>query len=178
MKKEYEAQDADDSAINWDAVHTAVNMCLFPPIFFFSGLYYTDVLSTFIVIKAYEHFLQGENRPSGSVYRGFLTLLVGVMALLMRQTNIFWVAVFMGGLELPRSFHRVRVILPGIRVDPQKAHSETSGPKSQPGASYDPRQDQFNSFIMAAYNGAFYDPRLEQAGAFGTAPSNFVLEPN
>ena len=88
------------SFVNWDAVHTAVNVCLFPPIFFFSGLYYTDVLSTCIVIRAYEFFSSSDK----SVFSPFMTFAYGILALLMRQTNIFWVAVFLGGLEVVRVF--------------------------------------------------------------------------
>ena len=36
-----------------EPVATAANICLFPLLFFFSGLYYTDVLSTFVVLLAY-----------------------------------------------------------------------------------------------------------------------------
>ena len=137
------------SMIDWDAVHTAVNICLFPPIFFFSGLYYTDVLSTFIVVKAYEHFLH-ERYPQPKSTRGIFTYLIGVMALLMRQTNIFWVAVFMGGLELARAFHKVIFFVEGSVENPRKG--------------------RFNDFVMFFYRGAFHDPRLEQAGAFGKPP--------
>jgi alpha-1,2-glucosyltransferase len=136
--------------IDWDAVHTAVNICLFPPIFFFSGLYYTDVLSTYIVIKAYEHFLRGATAQPGSIFTGVFTYLIGVMALLMRQTNIFWVAVFMGGLELARAFHKMLFI----------EGSEDYTVKGR-----------FNDFVMFCYRGAFHDLTLEQAGAFGNSPS-------
>jgi alpha-1,2-glucosyltransferase len=122
-----------------------VNICLFPPIFFFSGLYYTDLLSTFIVVKAYEHFLQEQWAQPKST-RAIFTYLIGVMALLMRQTNIFWVAVFMGGLELARTFQNM------IFVQGSKDY---------------PRQGRFNDLAMFCYRGAFHDPRLEQADAFG-----------
>jgi alpha-1,2-glucosyltransferase len=139
--------------IDWDAVHTAVNICLFPPIFFFSGLYYTDVLSTFIVIKAYEHFLQERWAPPKST-RGIITYLIGVMALLIRQTNIFWVAVFMGGLELARTFQKKTLVQ---------------------GSEDSPQNSPFNDFVMSCYRGAFHDPRLEQADAFGK-PSQLMIK--
>jgi alpha-1,2-glucosyltransferase len=31
--------------------HTVLNICLFPPLFFFSGLYYTDILALLVVIE-------------------------------------------------------------------------------------------------------------------------------
>jgi alpha-1,2-glucosyltransferase len=134
--------------VDWDAAHTAVNICLFPLIFFFSGLYYTDVLSTCIVIAAYEHFLQGE-KP-GSIPRGLFTYSIGVIALLMRQTNIFWVAVFLGGMEVARAFDGKRSFF-------------QEGDES-------PRKSQFNDFVIAAYNGEYHDPKLAEAGFFGTCP--------
>ncbi|PVI07788.1 glycosyltransferase family 59 protein [Periconia macrospinosa] len=73
--------------------HSALNISLFPPLFFFSALYYTDVMSTLVVLLSYLAFL---NRDKTS-YR-FLsktgTIIIGVLALLFRQTNIFWVAIF------------------------------------------------------------------------------------
>ncbi len=76
---------------------TAFNLCLFPPLFFLSGLYYTDVLSTFVVLLAY--YVSLLRQRSNSSLSGVLVYVVGIAALLMRQTNIFWVAIFLGGLE-------------------------------------------------------------------------------
>lgn len=79
--------------------HTVLNICLFPPLFFFSGLYYTDVLALLVVIEAYNWDLKrnSENRFASV---GFLAL--GLAALAFRQTNVFWVAVFLGGLQAVR----------------------------------------------------------------------------
>ncbi|KAG7110821.1 hypothetical protein HYQ45_017480 [Verticillium longisporum] len=60
---------------------TGVNIALFPVLFFFSGLYYTDVVSTLVVLAA--------------------------------QTNIFWVVVYMGGLE---AVHAIRLLKPKVEV--------------------------------------------------------------
>ena len=73
--------------------HTALNIVLFPPLFFFSALYYTDVFSTVTVLLAYEYFLQ---EAYGRV------ALFSLMALCLRQTNIFWTAVWLGGLATIR----------------------------------------------------------------------------
>jgi alpha-1,2-glucosyltransferase len=80
--------------------HTAANICLFPPLFFFSGLYYTDVQSARYVLLAYYQFCKSrdENFKNGNTV--FLQILYGFMALLFRQTNIFWVAVFPAGLAV------------------------------------------------------------------------------
>ncbi|RDL33740.1 uncharacterized protein BP5553_08108 [Venustampulla echinocandica] len=85
-----------------DAILTASSIALFPPLFLFSGLFYTDVLSTCLVLTSYRLFLQRKSfyENSGS---GFLRIYVtGMVALTMRQTNIFWVAIFMGGSEAVR----------------------------------------------------------------------------
>lgn len=88
--------------IKKDAILTASSVALFPPLFFFSGLFYTDVLSTCLVLVSYRLLLQREilHENSGS---GFLRIYItGMIALTMRQTNIFWVAIFMGGSEAVR----------------------------------------------------------------------------
>ena len=150
-KKRGDSSNAQDLTINWDAVHTAVNMCLFPPIFFFSGLYYTDVLSTFVVIKAYDHFLKGQDRQTGSLSRGILTFGIGAIALLMRQTNIFWVAVFMGGLELARSFHRARLPFVGMQEDSQPVRSNAHGLASQLESAYNATKAHFGAFMKTVF---------------------------
>ena len=87
--------------------HGLFNLCLFPPLFFFYGLYYTDVVSAQSVLMAYSLFSQGRTW-------GFV--LVGLGSLFFRQTNIFWVSVFFGGLKVCRSLATGR---PGIEF-PEK----------------------------------------------------------
>ncbi|CAI7676889.1 unnamed protein product, partial [Penicillium pancosmium] len=83
--------------------HTVLNICLFPPLFFFSGLYYTDILALLVVIEAYNWDLKRVNGGKyGPIYAlGFLVF--GLAALVCRQTNIFWVSVFLGGLQVVRT---------------------------------------------------------------------------
>ena len=81
---------------------TAANICMFPPLFFFSGLYYTDVLSTFVVLLAYWALtwrMYGGDSKKHNMLSGVLVYCIGVIALTMRQTNIFWVGIFLAGLE-------------------------------------------------------------------------------
>jgi alpha-1,2-glucosyltransferase len=75
------------------ATHSALNIVLFPPLFFFSALYYTDVASTLSVVVFYWYFLKGlpEERPS--VVRIVVQVLLGLVSLMFRQTNVFWIAV-------------------------------------------------------------------------------------
>ncbi|KAJ0417122.1 alpha-1,2 glucosyltransferase alg10 [Aspergillus carlsbadensis] len=86
--------------------HTVLNICLFPPLFFFSGLYYTDILALLVVIEAYNWDLGRSMRPRGSVLETIVFVAFGVAALAFRQTNIFWVAVFFGGLQVVRRLRR------------------------------------------------------------------------
>ncbi|KAI9877284.1 MAG: hypothetical protein M1830_004324 [Pleopsidium flavum] len=112
--------------------HTAWNICFFPPLFFFSALYYTDVLSASCVLQAYIAYLQrgqtvnvppkaqhhDDDRSSLQAYPKKVSYAwrlwssdialwgFGLSALLFRQTNIFWVAIFLAGLEIIRTVKR------------------------------------------------------------------------
>ena len=80
------------------AAHTALNIALFPPLFFFTALYYTDVVSTEVVLWAL-WFRQNETLRKMPFVRGLIVIFVGVIALFFRQTNVFWVGVFTTGLD-------------------------------------------------------------------------------
>lgn len=95
------------------SLHTAVNIALFPVLFFFSGLYYTDVASTAMVLGAYLHHLRRLGRDRSSFRSDFVTIVLGVMTLWFRQTNVFWVVVYMGGVE---AVHAIKTLRPE-RVD-------------------------------------------------------------
>ncbi|KFY85631.1 hypothetical protein V500_08236 [Pseudogymnoascus sp. VKM F-4518 (FW-2643)] len=85
----------------WEVAQEALNVCLFPPLFFFSGLYYTDVLSTLVIVVAYFAFQRGAG--GASVGGGLVAYGLGVVGLVMRQTNVFWVGVFLAGMEWVRT---------------------------------------------------------------------------
>lgn len=74
------------------ACHSSLNIVLFPPLFFFSALYYTDMASTLSVVLFYWYFLRGL-AEGHSLKRDTTQILLGVSSLMFRQTNIFWVAV-------------------------------------------------------------------------------------
>ncbi|OBR02330.1 DIE2/ALG10 family protein [Colletotrichum higginsianum IMI 349063] len=93
------ASPAPPAVLSFHAVHLGWNVALFPVLFFFSGLYYTDVVSTLSVLVAYYHHLRRVREETSSFLSDWTTVVVGVLALLMRQTNVFWVVVYMGGLE-------------------------------------------------------------------------------
>lgn len=91
------------------AYHTAVNVALFPVLFFFSALFYTDVYSALFVLLAYRNHLARVSSDSNGLLSDIWTIFLGVSTLLMRQTNVFWVAVYMGGLE---AVHVIRSLKP------------------------------------------------------------------
>ena len=88
--------------------HRSTNAYLFPVLFFFSALYYTDVISTLSVLVTYWAYLYSPDvSSSGSVSSSLKSrrwvLLCGLVSLIFRQTNVFWVAAFLGGLETVRT---------------------------------------------------------------------------
>ncbi|KAL1635080.1 glucosyltransferase [Neofusicoccum ribis] len=117
------SSDARQTALFTNAVHTALNICLFPPLFFFFGLYYTDVPSTFFVLLSYFYALkaqqkEGKNMKFSSVVN---TVVLGVAALFFRQTNIFWVAIFPAGLAV------VQALKKSAHPTPEDAKEDTFG---------------------------------------------------
>ncbi len=91
------------------AIHMAVNIALYPVIFFFSGLYYTDVASTAAVLVAYLNHLKRISRDRSSALNDLTTIFLGIFSLFFRQTNVFWVVVYMGGLE---AIHALKTLRP------------------------------------------------------------------
>jgi hypothetical protein len=104
------ALDGDDSTVLLDA-HTALNITLFPPLFFFAALFYTDIMSTLVVLLSYGVLLQ-KKTIIGTFVGNITAIAIGIAALMFRQTNIFWVAIFPAGLAvvdaLKRSAHPSR----------------------------------------------------------------------
>ncbi|ETN67485.1 alpha-1,2 glucosyltransferase ALG10 [Anopheles darlingi] len=72
---------------NTDLLLEVASLSLLPPLYFFSHLYYTDVLSVTAVLLL---VLSGERRHHS------LAALWGFCAVLMRQTNIVWVGFVCG----------------------------------------------------------------------------------
>lgn len=67
---------------------TAVTLTLFPLLYFFTFLYYTDPGSTFFVLSMYLFHLRGNK---------MLAAFMGGLSILFRQTNVVWV-IFVAGL--------------------------------------------------------------------------------
>ncbi|RYO32574.1 hypothetical protein AA0113_g8898 [Alternaria arborescens] len=120
-------------------VHSALNIALFPPLFFFSALYYTDVMSTLAVLFAYSAYLTS-SMSKRTIVRMISAVALGVFALLFRQTNIFWVAVFPAGLA----------VIDTLKKDAPATISTSS---------------DLRSAVQTSWNdGAIYDSHVQDAG--------------
>lgn len=82
--------------------HTALNLCLFPPLVFFSALYYTDLAAVVVVLYAIKACLVQSQRPSPGWGLALVQICMGLWALLFRQTNVFWVGLFPIGVTVLR----------------------------------------------------------------------------
>ncbi|XP_014863214.1 PREDICTED: putative Dol-P-Glc:Glc(2)Man(9)GlcNAc(2)-PP-Dol alpha-1,2-glucosyltransferase [Poecilia mexicana] len=73
----------DKTRLMFRRILCTVSLSTFPVLYFFTFLYYTDAGSTFFILFAYLMTLYGCHKASA---------LLGVCAVLFRQTNIVWVA--------------------------------------------------------------------------------------
>ncbi|KAK5110764.1 hypothetical protein LTR62_005641 [Meristemomyces frigidus] len=78
--------------------HSALNIALFPPLFFFSALYYTDIWSTLLVVTFYTQLPLGNQHGGDHGTQSMKLVALGLASLMFRQTNIFWVAIFPAAL--------------------------------------------------------------------------------
>ena len=127
--------------------HVAFNLVLFPPLFFFSGLYYTDILSVFSVVTTLIAYDAGSP---------LLVIQRGLVSLAFRQTNIFWVAIYLGGKEVFRGLKKNNL----DRELPHNASfADVARHSWERGQLYDPAVRE------ARFEGWFYgvDPSKEDA---------------
>ena len=129
--------------------HTVLNICLFPPLFFFSGLYYTDIVALLAVVEAYNWDLKRASRSSYTIFTTLGFLIFSLAALVCRQTNIFWVSVFLGGLQVVRKIHQC---------------SKTC------------ESSDLTSIIKRGSQGEVYDPLVSQAALEGIPWSRSTLQ--
>lgn len=59
-----------------------ISINLLPPLYFFSFLYYTDIISLTFVLLMFNFWL---------IKKNFLSFIFGICCILMRQTNIIWI---------------------------------------------------------------------------------------
>lgn len=74
----------------------AFNICIFPVMYFYSFLYYTDVGSVSFVLLTY-YFSRREQHILGAVF--------GFISLLFRQNNIMW-CLYVAGISAKRQLDR------------------------------------------------------------------------
>ena len=117
-------------ALQQQASHVAANVFLFPPFFFFCGLYYTDVISALTVLFAYHSFLRKQK---------LLLVVAGLVSLFFRQTNIFWVSVFLGGLEISRTLRKGQL---GVDFPSEPTIHDVVSGSWQKSCIYDPLNSQ------------------------------------
>lgn len=148
------SQPHPEPVLSTYAFHTGLNIALFPLLFFFSGLYYTDVYSTLVVLVAYWNHLTRVSTSGAVTWKSnVLVVVLGVASLFMRQTNVFWVAAFMGGLE---AVHAVKLLRP---------------PPTSLGQS--DRETRFKFYLWRYSQGSVHDPPLNKAGLEGELDSAF-----
>ncbi|KAI6824787.1 hypothetical protein KC332_g4342 [Hortaea werneckii] len=80
--------------------HSALNMVLFPPLFFFSALYYTDIWSTLSVVVFYVQMVDAHRSNMKATERFVRLVALGFVSLTFRQTNVFWITVFPAAVTL------------------------------------------------------------------------------
>ena len=110
----------------WELIHAVFNICLFPPLFFFYALFYTDVLSVIFVLFTYYLYFTDKREA---------LLFSGMLALLFRQTNIFWTGVFLGGLETIRNIRSGRFT---VEFPPVSTFSDVMSGSWHHACLYDP----------------------------------------
>ncbi|KAK9890024.1 hypothetical protein WA026_008831 [Henosepilachna vigintioctopunctata] len=95
----------NNKEVPWKNVISAINLSILPPLYFFSHVYYTDVSSimmTMLVLisakKEWHYFVS----------------IFGALAIIMRQTNVIWIAMLFGDYILKElyllSFEKTRYL--------------------------------------------------------------------
>ncbi len=114
IEQRFAAAGADSQPYSFYAYHTAFNVALFPVVFFFSSLFYTDVWSTLVVLACYQnHLSRLSYKTAPPLWSDLCTIALGIASLAMRQTNIFWAAIYMGGMG---AVHAVEALKPAEKV--------------------------------------------------------------
>ncbi|KAL8980615.1 MAG: hypothetical protein Q9177_005829 [Variospora cf. flavescens] len=123
--------------------HAILNICLFPPLFFFYGLYYTDVWSVLSVLTTIQFYQRKWKR---------LTIVAGIASLFFRQTNVFWVSIYLGGSEVMRTLRRGRS---GVEYPTTASIMDVMAASWQHSCVYDPliSQASFEGMLPAMHCG-------------------------
>jgi alpha-1,2-glucosyltransferase len=144
---------------------TVVNVSLFPLLFFFSALYYTDGISALSVLVSYRIFLQGirhgnqlqaEPNAGHGAWRSLAIIASGLVSLTFRQTNIFWVSFFLAGLDVVRTVKALAHFR--NKGEPQEAFSSSAS---------------LQEILLVSWRTCHvYDPCVSDAALFGAHLAN------
>ena len=114
----------------FSAAHSALNIALLPPLFFFSALYYTDVASTLSVMLCFYPLICSDERASNGsavkqIWWHVRLFLLGLVSLTFRQTNIFWVAVFPAAAVMLRELDQGHELVKESMYNKSKGFGDT-----------------------------------------------------
>jgi alpha-1,2-glucosyltransferase len=74
-------------------IHSALNICLFPPLFFFCALYYTDVASTLSVLLFTRHLIENNSRGPSTFFQACVSIFLAIVSLSFRlvfSQSFYW----------------------------------------------------------------------------------------
>ncbi|QIW96981.1 hypothetical protein AMS68_002499 [Peltaster fructicola] len=141
------------------ASHIALNTVLFPPLFFFAALYYTDVASTLAVVTFLNCQRSSALLRHPQAFQAVFLFLLGLWTLIFRQTNIFWVAIF------PAATVLVQELDTGHAVVKQSMHEGKSG-----------FGDNWLSIVKTSYRmRVIYNPAIKRSQFEGEDPATHRL---
>lgn len=156
----------------------------FPLLVFFSGLYYTDVFSAWTVVVSCVVWESGR-RSKGLAKFSFqlVHFVLGLVSLASRQTNIFWVAIFLAGLQVVDT---VQVgMKPDELKDPEVSEAGVEGMPKRPllqlhlvSSSYSENSDTLRRPLLSRFPTCTFDDRANSrshtCAVATTLPTRFI----
>jgi alpha-1,2-glucosyltransferase len=107
--------------------HSALNIALLPPLFFFSALYYTDVASTLSVMLCFYPLICSDESEIKQIWWHLRLFVLGLVSLSFRQTNILWVAVFPAAAVVLRELDQGHELVKESMYNKSKGFGDTMG---------------------------------------------------
>ena len=144
----------------FSAAHSALNIALLPPLFFFSALYYTDVASTLSVMLCFYPLICSDESAVNQVWWHLRLFVLGLVSLTFRQTNIFWVAVFPAAAVVLRELDQGHVLVKESMYNKSKGFGDTMASVARTSWKMD----------------VLYDPPVRDASMEGRIAQNHQVE--
>ncbi|KAF3215478.1 glucosyltransferase [Orbilia oligospora] len=143
--------DVIEERLNYEAsaAQTAMNVALFPLLYFFNSLFYTDIWSTVFVLLAYRSYL---------LYSPWTSAGWSLVSLFFRQTNILW-TIFLVLLSAIRILKRLHPPAPSSLLNHHPLTLSAILGRAGYGGMYDPSiihsdvSDYFKSLLSIAISG-------------------------